>query len=365
MTVEPTLSVATGRPLADRTTLRVGGPAEALVEVDSVGCLTRALDWARERALPIRILGGGSNLVVDDDGVDAVVLHMAIGGVRITTDGVDALVEAGAGEDWCGLVDRTTAENLAGFECLAGIPGTVGATPIQNVGAYGREVSELIEWVECVARDDGRLMRLRPSECGFGYRTSRFKARPGRWIVTRVCYRLARGAPPVIRYPELARAVAEEVGGRPSLEDVRRSVVRLRASKGMVLEALRDQDLGSVGSFFVNPVLDEAGFGRLCGRVVEAKLATVAEEVPRFATDAGIKVPAAWLIERSGFARGWRSGRVGLSPMHALALVTYPGARAEEVHAVAARIQTTVREQFGVDLEPEPVFWGRSRGDVS
>lgn len=334
-------------PLAPLTTLGVGGPARYFLEAKSVPAARRALAWAESRGLPVFVLGGGSNVVVADRGFQGLVLRTAISGTRSEVSGSEARIEAGAGESWDGLVSRAVEEGWAGIECLSGIPGLVGATPIQNVGAYGQEVAETVEEVEAIDRATGELVRIPADRCGFSYRHSHFKEHPDRHLITRVRFRLRTGGPPALRYEELESAVS----GNPTLGEVRKTVLRIRSSKGMVVDP-EDPDSRSGGSFFLNPILSPEALARLEESLPEER------EPPRYRVEGGYKVPAAWLIEEAGFPRGFRWKGVGLSSKHALALVNRGGATARQVRTLAGRIQERVRERFGVDLEPEPRFVG-------
>ncbi|HWZ91797.1 MAG TPA: UDP-N-acetylmuramate dehydrogenase [Polyangiaceae bacterium] len=338
--------------LASRSTLGVGGRAAHFARVTSEAELGAALAWANARALDVRVLGGGSNIVVADGGFDGLVLEIATRGIVVSDDGASALVRAAAGEPWDELVEAMISRDYQGLECLSGIPGRVGATPIQNVGAYGQEVSETI--TEVVAFDRTRAERVifSGAECAFSYRDSRFKSRePGRFVVTEVCFRLRPHAPPAIRYAELERWFSERPG-TPSLADTRAAVLHLRRAKSMLLDA-SDPNGRSCGSFFTNPILspDEA-------RAFTAR-AQGTGKIPSFPqSDGRVKLSAGWLIEHAGFARGTRSGAVGLSTQHALALVAHDGARAEDIVRFAQLVQRGVWDRFGVKLESEPVFWG-------
>jgi UDP-N-acetylmuramate dehydrogenase len=358
-------------PLSSLTSLRVGGPPVALVEADSVSAAMAVLEWANAKGLDVLVLGGGSNLVVADGGVGAAVLRMKISGRTAESDGSDVLMTVGAGASWDAVVEGWVADGLVGGECLAGIPGTVGAVPIQNVGAYGAEVSEMIEWVEVIRTRDRELVRVPGPECGFGYRTSRFRREPGEAVVVRVCFRLRRGGGTEIRYRELANALGAGLGDRcDDLAAVRDAVLGLRTGKGMVLDTPELDGLGTAGSFFVNPVMDDAGLQTMIRRLLDRGVVGGGDEVPRFAVGDGFKVPAAWLIERSGFAKGYRHGAVGLSPHHALALVTRSGARCADVLDLADRIRGGVARTAGLVLQLEPVLWGvtedeTTKGDIA
>ena len=368
-------------PLAGYTTLRLGGPARRLVEAatdEQVIAAVRAADSSGE---PLLVLGGGSNLVVADAGFPGTVVRIASAGVRLDGgggpggggNGRDAVeLTVAAGEDWDAVVAGCVGEGLAGLECLSGIPGCAGATPIQNVGAYGQEVAERIISVRMYDRERGTVTDLPGADCGFGYRTSAFKrslltapasggtaAVTGRFVVLSARFLLARdrlSAP--VRYAELARALGVTEGGRAPLAAVRAAVLDLRRGKGMVLDP-DDPDTRSVGSFFLNPVIDHGHFA-----AVEAAARAIAGpgvRVPRYqAGDGGVKVPAAWLIEQAGFRKGYPAAGAGarISSKHTLALVNPGGATAASLLALAREIRDGVREAFGVELASEPVLVG-------
>ena len=333
-------------PLAALTTLGLGGPARRFARVTSVEDLRTALADGARHGERVLILGGGSNLVVADAGFEGLVIAMAITGVAIDGN----LVTVGAGESWDGLVAQTVAANLAGFECLSGIPGSVGATPMQNVGAYGQEVSDTIVWVEALDRDTGALRIIKAAECDFAYRASRFRG-SDRWAITRVRFELTAGPDSrPIRYAELAKALGIPDGEVAPLAQVRETVLALRRGKGMVVDA-SDPDSRSAGSFFTNPLVDPTTFADLRERVGEGVT------IPAWPADHGrTKLSAGWLIERAGFARGHVAGPVGISNKHALALVHRGGGTTRELLELAATIQDAVRTRLGVELHPEPVF---------
>jgi len=339
-------------PLAPHTTLGVGGPARYFVEAHDEDAVLDALAWTKARRLPLRVLGAGSNLVVADAGVDGLVAKIDLRGVRIRRAGGAIELTAAAGEPWDDLVRRTVAEGWAGLECLSGIPGLVGAAPIQNVGAYGQEVAEAVIAVRALDTRDGRIRTLANHECGFGYRDSRFKrGEPGRWIVLSVSYRLVPGGPPTVRYADIDKDLEGRRILAPTLADVRESVLAVRRSKSMVLGDPRDPNRRSCGSFFTNPVLTAADLCRVEARANDPAM-------PRWPqADGRVKLSAAWLIERAGFTRGHRRGPVGLSTRHALAVVAHEGARAADVMAFAEHLRATVEERFGVRLTLEPAVW--------
>ena len=348
-------------PLEGFTTLRIGGPARELVEATTEGDLIDAVREADERGDRVLVLGGGSNLVVADAGFDGRVARVATRGVSLSREGERVAVRAAAGEPWDALVARLVDEGLAGVECLAGIPGLVGATPVQNVGAYGQEVSDTITLVRAWDRRDGRVVELAAGQCDFGYRDSLFKrdARD-RYVVLAVTFALRPGGAPALRYGELTRALE---GRDATLATVRDAVVSLRRAKGMVLDA-GDPDSQSAGSFFVNPVVDEdtARGAEACARASGAL--REGESMPRFAAPGGrVKLAAGWLIERAGVAKGTRLGNAAVSQKHSLALVNRGGATARELLALAAMVRDEVRARLGVTLTPEPVFAGFDRDD--
>jgi UDP-N-acetylmuramate dehydrogenase len=339
--------------LAPRTTLGVGGPARWFVKARDEATLIAALDWAAARGVAVRVLGGGSNVVVADAGVDALVIQVALRGVEARAAGVAMDVTAAAGEPWDDLVRHAVERGWAGLECLSGIPGLVGATPIQNVGAYGQDVSQTITELRAVDRRDRRPLTLAAAECRFGYRDSLFRSgEPDRYVVLAVTYRLAPGGTPAVRYAELQRHLEGRGLATPTLADTRDSVLAIRRAKSMVLDS-GDENRRSCGSFFVNPVVPAADAARV------AALAAPGGAMPQWPEpDGRVKLSAAWLIERVGFTRGERAGPVGLSTRHTLAIVCHDGARAADVAAFARRVRERVVERFGVRLTPEPVFWG-------
>jgi UDP-N-acetylmuramate dehydrogenase len=352
---DPSLDVRHDVPLGPMTTLEIGGPARHFCEAVTENMVVDALRWADRRGVPVAIVGGGSNLVVADDGFDGLAMRVAIPGFEVG-DGTDAaLVSVAAGEPWDEVVARTVEKNLAGLECLSGIPGSAGATPIQNVGAYGQEVSSAIVRVSVIDRVTGRRGDLAPQDCEFGYRSSRFKREPDRFVVLGVTFRLIPGGSPTVRYRQLEERLAT-LDAPPGLAEVRSAVLDLRRSKSMVIEA-SDANRRSVGSFFVNPTVTSAQANRIQETEPTA-------ELPRFPAEQGnIKIPAAWLIERCGFWRGMRRGAVGVSSRHSLALVHHGGGTAEDLIALARDIRDTVRDRFGIDLQPEPTFLGFSDKD--
>jgi UDP-N-acetylmuramate dehydrogenase len=339
-----------GVPLAPLTTLGIGGRADWFVRATSAEQVVAAVRWCRDHDLSLFVLGGGSNLVIADDGVKALVLQMAIEGVDFLRRHTDILVRVGAGEPWDGVVAAAVRHGLAGLECLSGIPGSTGGTPVQNVGAYGQEVSDTIAEVEVFDTATMSMTTLARAQCRFGYRTSRFKLDDsGRFVVCGVQFALRQGSP-TITYPDVIAYVERGRISSPTLEDVRQAVLSIRRGKGMVIDEM-DPDTRSVGSFFVNPVVTTA---------VHAGLeASWKGTVPGFRMPHDrIKLPAAWLIEQSGFPRGYQSGPVGLSSKHPLAVVNRGGATARDVLRLAVQIKTRVADRFGIALVPEPAFVG-------
>jgi UDP-N-acetylmuramate dehydrogenase len=343
--------------LSDLTTLRLGGPAGRIVEARSEDEVVAAVAGADATNEPLLVLAGGSNVVIADDGFPGTV-------VRILTTGIekhgDGSLTVQAGEPWDPFVERCVNDELAGVECLSGIPGSIGATPIQNVGAYGQEVSETIARVRVYDRQAESTHDMAPEECGFSYRSSVFKRTPGRWVVLAVSYALDRRPESrPIRYAELARELGVQIGETAPLRDVREVVLQLRRRKGMVVDP-DDPDSVSAGSFFTNPILDAADFERLEERVRE-RLGGDAR-LPRFPEpDGRVKTSAAWLVERAGYARGYGSpGPVALSNKHTLALTNRGGGTAAQLLALAREIAAGVRREFGVELVPEPVLVGQA-----
>jgi UDP-N-acetylmuramate dehydrogenase len=346
VTSEPERAVS----LAPLTTLGVGGAAEHFLEATDDASLAEGVRWATTRGLPLKILGGGSNVVVPDAGVAGLVVRLAQRGRRFSAAGDTVTLEVAAGEPWDDVVAESVRRGLQGLECLSGIPGLAGATPIQNVGAYGQEVAETIVKVRVLERATLDVRELGAKECGFAYRDSRFKsAEPDRFVVLGVTFALRPGAAPALRYAELTRHFAERGETVPSLAAVRDATLALRRAKSMVYDRA-DENHRSCGSFFTNPVVDVEHADR-----VER---SVSGPMPRFPqADGRVKLAAGWLIERAGFAKGLRRGNVGLSTRHALAIVAHAGARAADVLALADEIRTGVRSRFAVDLAPEPAIW--------
>lgn len=336
----------------------VGGPARFFMEAADEATIVEAARWANTHGQPLRVLGGGSNIVVADDGVEALVVQVALRGISSRDAGGAVEVTVAAGEPWDPFVERAVASGWAGLECLSGIPGLVGATPMQNVGAYGQEVSQTVTAVRVLDRRLDAIATLSAGDCGFGYRTSRFKSGDSdRFIVLAVTYRLVPDGAPTVRYADLEKDLAARGISRPSLRDVRTSVLAIRRSKSMVLDP-GDLNRRSCGSFFLNPIVDAA-------RLAEVERAAGDARMPRWPeADGRTKLSAAWLIERAGYRRGEGPGPVTLSSRHSLAIVCHDGARAADVTAFAAEIRARVEAHFGVRLVLEPVLWGRRSGEL-
>src|SRR5215213_9008700 len=299
-------------PLAPLTTIGIGGPARWYVRAGGVDEIRDALRWAEERRLPVLLMSGGSNMLIADEGFDGLVLHVDLRGVTVESEDEYATVRVAAGEPWDGFVAQAVESGWAGIECLSGIPGSSGATPIQNVGAYGQDVSETIIRVEALDRTTGRVRDFTNWDCRFGYRASLFKNfERNRWVVLGVTFRLRRGGPASVRYPELRRYLEERGESADDLQLVRDAVIAIRRRKGMVLDP-EDPDTRSDGSFFMNPILTAAQYEDFARRAPDA---------PHFPSDGDVKLSAAWLIEHAGFSKGFVHGSVGLSTKHTLAVI--------------------------------------------
>jgi UDP-N-acetylmuramate dehydrogenase len=339
------IDVQTDVPLLAWCTLEVGGPARWFTRARSEDQLIDALAWAETRGLPVLVLGGGSNVVIADAGFQGLVIQVAIEGVARLDEPARVLYRVGAGEPWDPFVARTVADHCGGLECLSGIPGLVGGTPVQNVGAYGQDVSGTIRSVRVLNRQTRRVETLTNEQCGFGYRTSRFKhADADRFIVTEVEFALWPNAAPTITYADVVKFFAQSAE-QPTLADVRNAIIDIRSRKGMVI---RDGNPAnrSCGSFFVNPV------------VTRARLAAIGAAPHYVVDDSRVKIPAAWLIEQAGFGRGYGDGPVGISPFQAQGLINRGGATAADVVGLAIAVKRAVQDRFGIALVPEPVFVG-------
>lgn len=342
-----TLDIQRDVPLAPFTTLGLGGDAKHFVRANDEASLIDALRWAADQDLPSAILGGGSNLIVPDEGYRGLVIQMAI--MDLDFDGA-GMVNAGAGVPWDSVVNGAVRRDWAGLECLAGIPGSSGATPIQNVGAYGQEVAEVIARVRVLRRDTLECEELDPEDCGFGYRDSLFKREPERFVVTAVSFALRPNGAGAVRYAELQRTVRPNA----TLSEIRRAVLDLRRRKSMVLDS-DDPNHRSAGSFFLNPVVAASDADRLVEQAIRENLVARPGEVPRYrAPDGKVKLAAGWLIEKAGIAKGARRGAIGVSTRHALALVHHGGGTTAELLGFAEEIRARVHDRFGVTLEREP-----------
>jgi len=336
-------------PLAPFTTLGVGGPPKYFSIARTSEDITAMFAWADSAGEKVFVLGGGSNILVSDSGFDGLVIKIEIGGIEFKDDGDHAIVTAGAGEDWDGFVAQCVDRDLSGVECLSGIPGTVGGTPVQNVGAYGQEVSETILSVRCFDRASGSIVELSNEQSGFEYRKSIFNtSEQDRYVVLSVVYRLTRGGEPKISYKDLQQKFDGRV---PSLLETRDTVIAIRREKSRGIDPA-DPNSRSAGSFFKNPIVSTT--------VVDS----IAEElgldsVPQFAVgDGRVKMPAAWLIEQAGFQKGFTLGNAGISAHHSLAIINRGSATAAEIVALKDLIQKTVLDKFGISLQPEPIFVG-------
>jgi UDP-N-acetylmuramate dehydrogenase len=343
-------------PLAPRSSLRVGGAARWFVGATTAADVAAAHAWAQSHEVAMVVLGGGTNVVVADAGLDALVVAVQTRGLSVVEDGDTVTVTAAAGELWDAVVGAAVSRGGSGLECLSGIPGLTGGTPIQNVGAYGQDVSGAIDAVTAFDTSTGEMTRLSAAECGFAYRSSRFKGHDaGRFVVCEVTFTLRKGAP-TTTYADVAAALARRQIDHPSVADVRATVIDIRRRKAMVIDE-SDPDTRSVGSFFTNPIVSSGDAERAASRAGAAP--------PLFPqADGRVKMPAAWLIERAGLTKGMRDGAVGLSSRHTLAIVTREGATAADVIRFAAGVARRVEDAFGVRLRPEPVFLGFVGGDT-
>ena len=330
------------------TTLKIGGPARFFVRAVTETDVFEAFEFAKAKSIDIFVLGGGSNILVSDSGFDGLVLQIALAGKRRQDGDEVAVVTAQAGEDWDGLVQFCVSERLAGLECLSGIPGLVGGTPVQNVGAYGQEVSESILSVRCFDRSSSQIVELENADCGFAYRTSIFNTKDrDRYVVLAVTYRLRPNGEPKIVYKDLVDFFS---GRQPTLQETREAVLTIRRAKSMVIDPT-DPNSQSAGSFFKNPIVSKEKYEEIATHINGA--------VPKFPADAeNVKIPAAWLIENSGFHKGYRLGNAGISTRHTLAIINCGGATAAEVLALKDAIQDRVEDKFGIVLRPEPVLIG-------
>lgn len=332
--------------LAPFTTFGVGGPARFFVQATNEHDVVETVKFASENALPLFILGGGSNILVSDSGFNGIVLQIAIAGIQANPREGGVFVEVGAGENWDGFVQYCVENDLAGVECLSGIPGFAGGTPVQNVGAYGQDVAETIRWVKCLDRESSQIVMLDNSECEFAYRESIFNTQyRDRFIVLSVTFELLKGGSPKLVYRELADHFSSQ---KPTIQEVRDAVLKIRRSKSMVLDPL-DRNSKSAGSFFKNPIVSEEKL---------EKLRTLDHLIPSFEYGEMFKIPAAWLIEKAGFHKGFTLGRAGISSNHSLAIVNCGNSTAAEILALKDLIQEAVATKFGIELRPEPIFVG-------
>lgn len=343
-------------PLAPLTTLHVGGPARYFIDAQTEYEAKNAVAYAAERKLPLFVLGGGSNLLVSDAGWPGLVLKISLAGVEFEGDIKKMLFHVAAGENWDNFVALTVSKNCGGLECLSGIPGAAGGTPVQNVGAYGQEVSETITRVHALEIATGNLLEMSNSDCNFAYRTSKFNTtHQNRFIVLEVSYRLHRNGGPRIDYADLKKFFATGNGSHPTLQQVRDAVRSIRQSKAMlILDG--DEDCRSAGSFFKNPVVTAADANRI--QALAEKLVP-GKTLPRYpAANGQVKLAAAWLVEQSGFHKGYSFGPVGISRKHTLAIVNRGGATAKDILALKDEVQKKVFDTWGISLQPEPVFVG-------
>lgn len=341
--------------LSDLTTICLGGKAEYFVVAQSAAEIKESLQFAQEHDLRVIILGGGSNTVFPDHELKAMVIKMNLRGVEFQESGDEVMATVGAGENWDDFVAAVIERGVVGIEALSGIPGSVGATPVQNVGAYGQEVSETIVSVKAMDRASLEEVEFSNQECGFGYRTSRFKTSDkDKYIITQVQFRLTKNAAPQIKYPELQKILFVETQNftalqkdtKEALRAVREAVLALRKKKSMVIDK-NDPNSKSCGSFFTNPIIARDEFTEIVNKFGEA---------PNFAAGDKIKIPAAWLIEQAGFSKGYEYKGVGISSNHSLAIINRNHGTAQDVVDLAREIQDKVQKKFGIKLEPEPVI---------
>ncbi len=343
-------------PLAEFTTIHLGGNAQYFIVCRTIDEIVSAVSFFQTTGFPLIVLGGGSNVIFPDRGFRGLVLKIDLKGIRFNDDGDSTIISAGAGETWDEIVKLSVEKDLAGIECLSGIPGSVGATPIQNVGAYGQEVKDTVLSVKALDRQSLQLVEFAPADCRFGYRRSRFKFEDrNRFVIAEVSFRLARSGEPTVKYAELGDYIAsmkpesEGEAGQKKLGKVRDAVLALRRKKSMLIDP-GDPNSRSVGSFFVNPVLSRNDHEKFLERLKRAGLGPA----PSYGNGEGIKVPAAWLVENAGYRKGQRKGGVGISSNHALALVNHSGTT-RELLALASDIEKAVYDKFGIKLDREAV----------
>lgn len=368
--LKPTLTIQENIPLAPLTTFKVGGPARYFADCITESEVQQAVTYAAEQKLPLFVLGGGSNLIIADEGWPGLVLKVSIRGIGETATG---FFRVGAGEDWDKFVARAVKENYAGVECMSGIPGTVGGTPVQNVGAYGQEVAETIVYVRVLEIATGKIIELNKSECGFSYRNSIFNNHErGRYIVLWVAYQLTHNGEPHIEYADLKNyfsrssapgspsragfgSARDGVEEPPDLQQVRDAVREIRRSKAMLIVE-GDEDCRSAGSFFKNPIVGRADADRI---EQLAQQRAPGKTLPRYPAPEGqVKLPAAWLVEQAGFHKGYSRGPVGISSKHSLAIINRGGATAKDILALKDEIQKKVLDVWAIKLQPEPVLVG-------
>jgi UDP-N-acetylmuramate dehydrogenase len=350
------LSIRDNVSLAPYTSLGLGGPARFFAAIKREDHISEAMDFAHAHGCPVFILGSGSNLVVADAGFAGLVAKIEIAGIQSVED--ETIVASGAGEKWDDIVQHCVAQNLAGIECLSGIPGTIGAAPVQNIGAYGEEIRNVALSIRVFDRETFDIFELSASECGFGYRSSIFNTTHiDRYIILRVSLGLRQDGAPRLQYRDLQLHFSGNPKP-PSLRQVREAVLRIRESKGMILLP-DDPDSRSAGSFFKNPILSKTAAGLLAEKARTAGLLSDSEAIPTFpAGPDKEKIAAAWLIEHAGFRKGYSQGSVGISTKHALALINRGGASSQDIIDLMRAIQEHVFELFHVELKPEPVFLG-------
>jgi len=351
------LKIQENIPLAPFTTFQVGGPARYFIDAHTQQEAQNAVAFAAAQRLPLFVLGGGSNLVISDDGWPGLVLKISLPGVEFEGDRQKMLFHAGAGENWDTLVALAVSRNCSGIECLSGIPGTVGGTPVQNVGAYGQEVSQTITHVHALEIASGETVEMKNADCGFAYRTSKFNTtHRDQYIVLEVGFLLHRNGEPTIEYADLKRFFADaQHSGRPTLQQVRDAVRIIRKSKAMLIEH-GEPDSRSAGSFFKNPLVSSTEALHIQALAQQRAPAKILPEYP--AENGQVKLSAAWLVEQAGFHKGYAHGAVGISSKHSLAIVNRGGASAKDILALKDEIQKKVLEVWGVNLQPEPVFVG-------
>jgi UDP-N-acetylmuramate dehydrogenase len=343
-------------PLAPLTTFELGGPARYYARIDDEADLAGAFRWASERGLATFVLGGGSNLVVADAGFDGLVVHPTMRGLSIAGDGATLHLTTRAGEPWDDVVAEAVRQNAGGIECLSGIPGLAGAAPVQNIGAYGQEVADVLDSVRVLDRSTLQSLTLSRDDCRFGYRDSVFRRHPDRFAIVEVTLKLTVGMPAALHYGELADAFDD--GPSPSLAQVRATVLELRRRKSMLVDT-SDPNRRSAGSFFTNPILGNDQIALVTARALDLGLIRSRLDLPCYAQpDGRVKLAAGWLIEHAGIDKGFRMGNLGISSRHALAIVHHGNGTTAELIQLALHVRASVLQRFGVALVPEPVFVG-------